>query len=275
MKPSDGLYVDSYKDPLEGPGRDVQQEYGAEEPWLVSYADLMTLLFGFFAMLFTFATFQEDKEDYIKVRKDIAKYFGATSVSAPDKLNGAVTSELKKLPALKEVLVKPKQDGLEINLLSSVLFTAGKSEVAPASVEPLSKLAEVIKSTSRNALVTIEGHSDDKLAKGSVYPSNWELSAARAAAIVRIFERAGVRPNQLGAIGYGDTRPAFPSHDTAGRPIPDNQALNRRVVIKVSLPNQAGTERKPSQLFAPTSSDQGSAVSAPARLEDKLEGINK
>src|SRR5579885_2909716 len=115
-------YVDSHGTPLESVGRDDFHDHGAEEPWLVSYADLMTLLFGFFAMLFTFATFQEDKEDYIKVRKDIAKYFGATHASAPDKLSGAVASELKKMPSLREVLVNPRDDGLEINLLSSALF---------------------------------------------------------------------------------------------------------------------------------------------------------
>src|SRR5581483_6558581 len=121
-------YVDRQSNPMEGTARDDFHDHGAEEPWLVSYADLMTLLFGFFAMLFTFATFEENKEDYIKVRKDIAKYFGATHASAPDKLSGAVASELKKMPSLREVLVNPREDGLEINLLSSALFTSGKSE---------------------------------------------------------------------------------------------------------------------------------------------------
>src|SRR3954471_22143559 len=135
-------YVDAHKNPMAHamPGQeDDHNEGGAEEPWLVSYADLMTLLFGFFAMLFTFASFQDEKEDYIKVRKDLAKYFGATHASAPDKLAGAVASELRKSPSLREVLVNPKEDGLEINLLSSALFVSGKPELIPASIEPLSK----------------------------------------------------------------------------------------------------------------------------------------
>lgn len=239
------FYNDKQKSPLEVVAEDSFHDQGGEEPWLVSYADLMTLLFGFFAMLFTFATFQEDKEDYIKVRKDIAKYFGATHASAPDKLSGAVASELKKMPSLREVLVNPREDGLDINLLSSALFVSGKADMLPDSIEPLSKLAEVIIATSKDALVSVEGHCDDNPISNSIFPSNWELSAARAAAVVRIFEKAGVAPAQLGAIGYGDTRPSFPNRDTSGRPIPDNQLLNRRVVIKVSLPTHEGAKPSP------------------------------
>jgi chemotaxis protein MotB len=269
----EGPYVDGHSSPLEGPSRDEFRETGAEEPWLVSYADLMTLLFGFFAMLFTFATFQSDKEDYIKVRKDLAKYFGATHASAPDKLSGAVSSQLKKMPTLREVLVNPKDDGLEINLLSNALFVSGKAELIPESVDALSKLAVVINATSKEAQISVEGHCDDNPVKNPIYPTAWELSAARAAAIVRIFERAGVAPNQLGAIGYGDTRPAYPNRDTAGRPIPDNQALNRRVVIKVTLPTKVGNPH--AELYAPSTPDHDSPVAEPAQLEKTLEGISR
>jgi chemotaxis protein MotB len=134
----------------------------------------------------------------------------------------------------------------------------------PESVEPLSKLAEVITATSRDALVSVEGHCDDNPIKNSVFPSNWELSAARAAAIVRIFERAGVPSQQLGAIGYGDTRPAFPNRDTAGRVMPDNQLLNRRVVIKVSLPSHTNADHKPTELYPASTGDRESPVQAPA-----------
>src|SRR5438128_1751954 len=95
------VFADHHNSPLMQDAHDAHQE-GGEEPWLVSYADLMTLLFGFFAMLFTFASFQDDKEDYIKVRKDIAKYFGGTHVTAPEKLAASVASEVKKVPSLKD-----------------------------------------------------------------------------------------------------------------------------------------------------------------------------
>jgi chemotaxis protein MotB len=254
------IFTDSHRTPLATDTADDPHDHGAaEEPWLVSYADLMTLLFGFFAMLFTFASFTEDKEDFVKVRKDLVKYFGATHASAPDKLSGAVSSELKKMPSLREVLVNPKDDGLEINLLSSALFVSGKAELIPESIGPLKKLAEVISGSSKDAIVSIEGHCDDNPIHNSVYPSNWELSAARASAIVRVFEQGGVTPERLGAIGYGDTRPAYPNRDTAGRPIPDNQLLNRRVVIRIALPMH----------------DQDSEHKAKTDLEDSIGSAEK
>ena len=81
--------------------------------------------------------------------------------------------------------------------------------------------------------VTVEGHTDDAPIHSAQFPSNWELSTARASAVVHFFLDAGVAPSRLRAAGYADTFPLVPNRDAAGRAIPENQARNRRVVIKL------------------------------------------
>jgi chemotaxis protein MotB len=66
-----------------------------------------------------------------------------------------------------------------------------------------------------------------------LFPSNWELSAARATAVVRLFSDAKVNPARMKAIGYADVMPKVPNRDPNGNPLPANQSINRRVVVKV------------------------------------------
>jgi chemotaxis protein MotB len=81
--------------------------------------------------------------------------------------------------------------------------------------------------------ITVEGHTDDEPISSAQFPSNWELSAARAAAVVRFFAEHGIPANRLRAAGYAQTHPLAPNRDDAGNPIPENQAKNRRVVIEL------------------------------------------
>ena len=79
----------------------------------------------------------------------------------------------------------------------------------------------------------VEGHTDDTDIRSRRYPSNWELSSARAAKVISVFEKAGIKRDRLVAVGYGDTRPIYNNYDEEGNSIPENQRLNRRVTIKV------------------------------------------
>jgi chemotaxis protein MotB len=81
--------------------------------------------------------------------------------------------------------------------------------------------------------ITVEGHTDDVPIETNLFPSNWELSTARAASVVRALVANGIPAAKLRAAGYADIMPKAPNRDGAGRPIPENQAQNRRVVIKL------------------------------------------
>ncbi|MFZ9595106.1 MAG: OmpA/MotB family protein [Bdellovibrionia bacterium] len=205
-----------------------------EEPWLISYADLMTLLFGFFAMLFSYVSLDDDAS--VKVNKELVKYFGGVYVSPAQKLTEEVKDQWSKGPYKKEMDVKVQEDGLEISFITSLLFEPGKANLLPESLAPLKVLIQLIKDAEKGTEVRVEGHTDDNPISSSVFPSNWELSSARAAAIVRMFQSEGFPEERLSLAGYGASRPAYPNRDSSGEKIVENQSLNRRVVVKVILP---------------------------------------
>jgi chemotaxis protein MotB len=238
----------------------------SEEPWLVSYADLMTLLFGFFAMLFTYATFGDNENGTVKVNKALAKYFGVSYVAPEKVLADKIRSEAANMPYVRDLDLKVVKNGVEITFITSILFQAGSSELAKYAIEPIRVLIGLIKSTGIDYNVIVEGHTDDSgVGKNSFYPSNWELSAARAGAVVRMFEASGFKTDHLGAVGFGSARPAFPNRDEKGNPIPFNQARNRRVVVKVLLPEDA---EPPKELSLPVAKDEGPAPASEKSASD-------
>jgi chemotaxis protein MotB len=85
----------------------------------------------------------------------------------------------------------------------------------------------------RDYTISIEGYTDDSPIKTPQFPSNWELSTARAAAVVRSFVGLGVPAERLRAVGFAETSPKLPNRDADGKAIPENQAQNRRVVIRL------------------------------------------
>ena len=80
---------------------------------------------------------------------------------------------------------------------------------------------------------SIEGHTSDEAFSSPMYPSNWELSSARAAAVARFMEKRGIPRVRLKVVGLYDVSPKYPNHDPYGQPIPQNRSKNRRVVIHI------------------------------------------
>ncbi|WP_018935549.1 flagellar motor protein MotD [Thioalkalivibrio sp. ALJ24] len=133
---------------------------------------------------------------------------------------------------------------LEIEITSQLLFPSGEAGLNPEAEPVLRDIAEILE--PRAARIHVEGHTDNVPITTAVYPSNWELSAARAATVVRMFEEQGMDPADMVALGHGEHRPVADNETAAGR------AENRRVAIVV-LPGAAPREdgqREPEQLRA-------------------------
>ena len=238
-------------EPSSSPWPQEPDNYGheetGEEVWLVSYADLMTLLFGFFAMLFTFATFDDDA--YVKMRKELARYFGGTyAQAAGGDDSGSFKGSSAANPAanLAATDLKQTEDGLEIGLITGVTFKSGGTELTPEAITALKGLSTVIQELTvpfkRRPEVRIEGHTDDTPLSGKgLFRSNWELSAARAGAIAQQLVSLGLEKESISALGYADSRPVVPNRDARGQPLPTNKERNRRVVLKVIFPRSEGT----------------------------------
>ncbi len=124
-------------------------------------------------------------------------------------------------------LITVKQGALwvEIEIKNSVLYTSGSARLQEQAMPVLKKVAKVL-SESENA-IRVEGFTDNLSISTVVYPSNWELSAARASSVVRLFVKHGITPNRMVAQGYGKYRPI------ADNNTPEGRAQNRRVVIVV------------------------------------------
>lgn len=214
-----------------------------EEPWLVSYADMMTLLFGFFVLMYVFALAKlekapkEQQADLVHVRREIARHFGGDYVAPLETAGEEFLRALGNGDLAKDVELKVTPEGLDVTLQSGSLFDSGSTQISPAAQAALRKLAALIKSEKDTYRVVVEGHTDDERIIRSLdkFPSNWELSGARAAAVVRLFESEGMPPSSLVAVGYGASRPKVPNRDAAGQPLAGNMARNRRVHLKVVL----------------------------------------
>jgi len=147
--------------------------------------------------------------------------------AAPSPEDVKLEESLKKELMDKDVQISRLKDQLKITVASEILFPSGSAELSPEGVDVLRKVAKAANKTQDE--VKVEGHTDkDPIAPvlAQYYPTNWELSTARAALAVRTLEATGMVPaDRLSAVGYGDSRPVAPN-DTA-----EGKAKNRRVEI--------------------------------------------
>jgi len=128
-----------------------------------------------------------------------------------------------------DIQVLRRDDGESFRIPSEVLFASGEAELTPAGRAVIDRLLPAF-NRAPDFTISVEGHTDNVPISTARFPSNWELSAARAGSVVRHLESRGLNPTRLRATGYADTRPIAPN-DT-----PQNRALNRRVDITLEPP---------------------------------------
>ena len=160
-----------------------------------------------------------------------------------------VQDAMQSLIDAKLVTVRRENMWLEIEINADILFPSGAGEFTPAAEPVLDKLAEVLKPFPNP--IRVEGHTDDRPIRTSEFPSNWELSAARAASVVHQFTKQGVDPLRLEIVGFGEFHPRQPNDTNEGR------NANRRVVVLVleevmpGAPMTARTTDKTPETAAP------------------------
>ncbi len=238
-----------------------EEEHENHERWLVSYADFITLLFAFFVVMYAISSVNEGK--YRVLSDSISSAFrsipgsgsGALvtinpsaplAVSIPTRRNPAAikTDEVTRAkreqlrtmakeinqalaPLVDQGQVKVTEGalGITVDISASVLFAPGDATLNPDAVRALAAVADVLAPT--DFPITVEGHTDTTPINTVVFPSNWELSGARASSVVKLFMVVGVDGRRLSAIGYADQRPV------ADNATPDGRQANRRVAITI------------------------------------------
>lgn len=214
--------------------------------WIVTFADMMSLLLCFFILLLSFAKTDIAKfqaalgsiQDAFGVQRerpqDIEAAFSPTTESQvlnPEKLDTVEKEQLEVARMLKELInekaeiaknaiISAEEGGINLRVNSRALFEPGSARLLPGG-EEVTKLVHAIMLKHKYDLI-VEGHTGAREPFSSQFPTHWELSAARAVTLVRHILALGVSPRRLKAVGYGDTRPLVPENDDTGE-------LNRRV----------------------------------------------
>lgn len=149
----------------------------------------------------------------------------AARASTMTKMAKELEQALAQLIEKDLVNVRRNKFSMEVEIKTSILFPSGSAKIAPSAISTLEKVA-VILSRYENP-IHVEGFTDNKAIRTLAFPSNWELSAARAASVVHLFSSSGIQPERMAAIGYGEYQPI------ADNGTPEGRNANRRVVLVV------------------------------------------
>jgi chemotaxis protein MotB len=176
-----------------------------------------------------------------------------------DRVDTAVRKSLAPLLESGIVAVNRNESLVEVTIRTDLLFSSGKAELARAAIEPLEQLGKTMAPLPNP--IRVEGHTDDVPINTAAFPSNWELSAARAASVVRVMERVGMDPRRLAVVGMGEFRPLDSNLTQAGR------IANRRVALVILATGQLPEDAmNPNQTAAPEPPSVTRVTTASARL---------
>jgi chemotaxis protein MotB len=246
--------------------RPTRERHQNQEPadnlnrWVISYADFITLLFVFFTVMYAISAINVNKykifstsvgtafgvsADMIHNRapanenevllKSLVEHRDAKLLEQARKRQQAMQDIVKSLNQIMAPLVKSGMvsvtetaRGVVLEIKASVLFDQGNADLHSASIAALSDVAKTLEDSEQ--AIEIEGYSDDAPIKTARFPSNWELSSARASSVARLFIDQGVAASRLTVVGGAANSPVAPN-DT-----PEGRARNRRITVTILAP---------------------------------------
>jgi chemotaxis protein MotB len=163
-------------------------------------------------------------EEEGNIENETWEVFPLPEVAAEEEIEDSINA----LDSELDIGVTHTKEGIVITLENTILFESAVAEINPGAFPVLDKIAAIIKKTSKP--IRVEGHTDDDPISTEMFPSNWELSTARAVNVVKYFVESGkIPPERLSAVGYGEAKPLFPN-DTS-----EHKAGNRRVEIVLMM----------------------------------------
>lgn len=226
--------------------RKQEESSGGAPEWLTTYSDMVTLLLCFFVLLFSFS-----EVDAEKFRSIMSSFQGGTGVleggtnlnfppnplqeeldveSELDHLVDDLEEYIESLGLGERISVEIEERGIVVRFMDNIFFDSGRDDLKPESIEILESVAEILNREELvNRQIKVEGHTDsDPIIRSSKFPTNWELSSARAAKVLRYFvESESIDGHRISFAGYSYYRPIAPN-DT-----PENKTKNRRVDIVI------------------------------------------
>lgn len=216
---------------------------GMTSSWMDTYADTITLLLTFFILLYTFSVVDNEKLQTIAEAlrgqvegtpmtkehvEDLPEDFvpGIGVKNPYDKLVEKVTDVIEENGLSDVVKIREEDAGVILQLGDSILFDTGQAVLKKESYGVLNVISTIIPQIDNEIMV--QGHTDNRPISSALYPSNWELSTARALAVVKYFiNEKGLSANRFSATGYGENRPLVENTSV------ENMGINRRVDILI------------------------------------------
>jgi len=241
--------------------RSKRTEHDNHDRWMISYADFVTLLFAFFVVMYAISSVNEEK--YKTFSSSLNTALSKQPITAPggvvanqqdqvlkalvDKRTARLGEQQRKIQeqmknlasGLSEVMaplidqrtvsISQTKRGVVIDISAGVLFRTGEAILQPDMLNVLRQVAAVL--SKEESPIEVEGHSDDVPIATAQFPSNWELSSARASSVARVLIDNGVSAKRLAVVGLASNQPLAPNDS------PENRAKNRRVLITIMSPN--------------------------------------
>lgn len=197
------------------------------DSWLLSFADILTLLVTLFVVLLAFSHYSGQTKTASRVKA--SQESAASGSTAPQpRPAGALIDDLTIPPDLQHQLeITRTATSVNFEIKDSVLFDTASADLKPAGHAILQRIAAVLDKSRYQ--ISVEGHTDNAPISTARFPSNWELSTLRATTVTRYLIEQGIKTERLRATGYADTQPLAVNASATGR------ARNRRVSLVVNL----------------------------------------
>lgn len=227
------------------------EKKGNHERWLITYADMITLLLIFFIVMYTLSRIDVQKFQYLSTSLSKALGAGGMVLNSPgpsvvpgiagtvpdtalhsgenqqlENVRREIERHIRDANLHAKISVTTEERGVVLSFQGEVLFKLGSAELTPRAREILFKVGPILE-TMPNYL-RVEGHTDDLPIVSAPFPSNWELSAARASSVLQeLIRNFKIHPERLSAVAYGEYRPVVPNDSV------ENRQRNRRVDIVI------------------------------------------
>jgi chemotaxis protein MotB len=210
----------------------AETEDAMENDWLMTYCDILTLLLAFFIILFSISKVNPEK--FQQVSDAVEKQFmPPQDVPTPSGILSLLSEKLEQVIAelnlKKDISIVTSKRVIKMKLSDDFLFPAGSADLNRRAIAIIQRIAILLNTLPFNQFhIVIKGHTDSAPINTSQFPSNWELSASRAIAVLHLFVSDGIPEKAISAEAYGDTRPT-----EQDKTLPPDPAKDRRVEIYI------------------------------------------
>lgn len=205
-----------------------RRTYGSDEGWLLSYADLITNLLIFFAMMLAAAEINRTRMQQIA-----EKLSGVEQPASLSSIQEEIERKIEQEGLQELIRTDLTDEGLKLSLDSGLVFDSGRADIRKEQEEVLDRMLQTLVPYADRYGFAVEGHTDTTpIGVNSIYASNWELSTGRANAVRSRLELVGVERERIRVEGYADTVP-LPEEALEGLSPDERLARHRRVIVRI------------------------------------------